>query len=134
MQVKKKKNSNILCNFLLLLQFLHEIYSIYLNTTFASKIIIKQIAIIINFNSLKNSSYFFKLPKYFSELSKKRNPIFIRPFVGFAVCNSVMDHLFVNNTVHLLVQHITQWGQYGRCTQSLCSSNGCAGCMLGGPQ
>lgn len=45
-----------------------------------------------------------------------------------------MDHLFVNNAVQLLVQHITQWGQYGRCTQPLCSANGCAGCMLGGPQ
>lgn len=45
-----------------------------------------------------------------------------------------MNHLFVNNAVQLLVEHITQWGQYGRCTQSLGSANGCAGCMLGGPQ
>lgn len=40
----------------------------------------------------------------------------------------------MNNAVQLLVEHITQWGQYGRCTQSLGSANGCAGCMLGGPQ
>lgn len=55
---------------------------------------------------------------------EKRNPIFIGSVVGFTVCNTVMDHLFVNNAVQLLVEHITHWGQYGRCTQSLCSANG----------
>lgn len=61
----------------------------------------------------------------------------MRPVVGFTVRITVMDHLFVNNAVQLLVQHITLWGQYGRCTQSPCGANGCAGCVLwegGGPQ
>lgn len=125
MQVKKKK-SNPLCNFLLLVQFLYDL--------FKYNFCIKTIPFIIDISYYIYLFYFFKLPKYFSELSWKRNPIFIRPVVGVTVCNTAMDHLFVNNAAQLLVEHIIQWGQYGRRTQSLCSVNGCSGCMLGGPQ
>lgn len=75
---------------------------------------------------------FFLITQIFYRTVLKKKSNILRPVVGFTVCNTVMDHLFVNNAVQLLVEHITQWGQYGRCTQSLGSANGCAGCMLGG--
>lgn len=59
------------------------------------------------------------------------NPIVFQPVVEFVVIKTVMDHLLVNKTVQLLVERTTQWGQYGRRKQSLCSANGCAGCVLG---
>lgn len=72
------------------------------------------------------------MSKHLKELSWKMNPIFFQPVVEFIVFQTVMDHLLVNKTVQLLVEHMTQWGQYGRCKQSLCRANGCGGCMLGG--
>lgn len=76
--------------------------------------------------------FFFLITQIFFRTVLKKKFNILRPVVGFTVCNTVMDHLFVNNAVQLLVEHIIQWGQYGRCTQSLGSANGCAGCMLGG--
>lgn len=60
------------------------------------------------------------------------NPIFIRPVVELIVSKTVLDLLLVNNTAQLLVQLMTQWGQYRRCKQSPGRANGGGGRMLAG--